>query len=44
MWPEDDLERGAYRRRLATYTREIDPGGAYPFFIFRQFDDVLVGA
>ena len=43
VWPEDDLERGAYRRRLAAYAREIDLGGAYPFFIFRTSDDALVG-
>jgi ribosomal-protein-alanine N-acetyltransferase len=43
VWPEDDLERGAFRRRLAAYAREIDLGGAYPFFIFRTSDDALVG-
>jgi ribosomal-protein-alanine N-acetyltransferase len=43
VWPEDDLERAAYRRRLATYTREMDAGSAYPFFIFRTRDDALVG-
>jgi ribosomal-protein-alanine N-acetyltransferase len=43
IWPEDDLERGAYRRRLATYAREMDAGTAYPFFIFRAADEALVG-
>ena len=43
VWPEDDLERGAYRRRLATYTREMEAGGAYPFYIFRTSDEALVG-
>ena len=43
VWPEDDLQRAAYRRRMATYAREIDAGGAYPFFIFRTSDDALVG-
>ena len=43
VWPEDDLERAAYRRRLATYAREMDAGSAYPFFIFRTRDDSLVG-
>lgn len=43
VWPEDDLERGAYRRRLATYAREMDAGAAYPFFIFRTSDGALVG-
>ena len=43
VWPEDDLERGAYRRRLATYAREMDAGAAYPFYVFRTSDDALVG-
>jgi len=43
-WPDDDLERGAFRRRLATYSREIDAGSAYPFFIFSAVDDTLAGA
>jgi ribosomal-protein-alanine N-acetyltransferase len=43
VWPEDDLERAAFRRRLAAYSRETDSGGAYPFFIFRQSDHALVG-
>ena len=43
VWPEDDLERGAYRRRLATYTRETEAGAAYPFYIFRTSDEALVG-
>ena len=44
LWPADDLERGAFRRRLATYSREIDAGTAYPFFIFDAADDRLTGA
>ncbi len=44
LWPSDDLERSAFRRRLATYSREIDAGTAYPFFIFDARDDRLTGA
>ena len=44
LWPADDLERGAFRRRLATYSREIDAGTAYPFFIFDADEDRLTGA
>ena len=44
LWAADDLERGAYRRRLAAYAREIDAGSAYPFFIFDAREDRLVGA
>jgi ribosomal-protein-alanine N-acetyltransferase len=43
VWPQDDLERGAYRRRLSIYQREIEAGGAFPFFIFRRPDGALVG-
>lgn len=42
-WPDDDLTRAAYKRRLAIYMREMEIGGAYPFFIFRDEDDALVG-
>lgn len=42
-WPSDDLSRAAFRRRLSAYTREMDAGSAYPFFVFRASDDALVG-
>jgi len=42
-WPADDLSRPAFRRRLSAYGRELDLGAAYPFFVFRARDDVLVG-
>lgn len=42
-WPEDDLTRAAYKRRLGIYAREIEIGGAYPFFILREEDQALVG-
>lgn len=42
-WPDDDLTRAAYRRRLAIYAREMESGGAWPFFIFRDEDEALVG-
>lgn len=43
-WPEDDLTRAAFRRRLAIYSREMDAGNAWPFFIFADEDQALVGA
>lgn len=43
-WPEDDLTRAAFRRRLAIYTREMDAGNAWPFFVFADADQALVGA
>jgi len=44
LWPEDDLTRAAFRRRLSLYEREMEAGTAWPFFIFRQEDEELVGA
>lgn len=41
-WPEDDLTRTAFRRRLAAYGRDIDLGLAYPFLVFLP-DGLLVG-
>jgi ribosomal-protein-alanine N-acetyltransferase len=42
-WPADDLSRGAFRRRLKRYAEDLRTDQAYPFFIFRAEDDVLVG-
>jgi ribosomal-protein-alanine N-acetyltransferase len=42
-WPSDDLARPAFRRRLAAYARDIETGQGYPFFVFREEDDALVG-
>lgn len=41
-WPADDLTRPAFRRRLGAYSRDIETGQGYPFFIFTE-DEVLVG-
>ena len=42
-WPADDLTRTAFRRRVRRYQTEIREDHAYPFFIFRQSDYVLLG-
>lgn len=42
-WPEDDLTRAAWRRRLASYARDIDLGAAFPFLVFRKSDGALTG-
>ena len=42
-WARDDLTRAAFRRRLKHYAREIREDQAYPFFIFRTGDEVLIG-
>jgi [ribosomal protein S5]-alanine N-acetyltransferase len=42
-WPADDLTRGAFRRRIRRYSEDQRSDLAYPFFIFRKSDQVLVG-
>ena len=42
-WPADDLTRAAYRRRLRRYAEDQRADLAYPFFLFRQRDNALVG-
>jgi ribosomal-protein-alanine N-acetyltransferase len=42
-WPADDLTRAAFRRRLRRYAEDQRNDLAYPFFLFRQQDNVLVG-
>ena len=42
-WPKDDLTRTAFRRRLRRYAQDIRDDQAYPFFVFRAPDDVLLG-
>ncbi len=44
IWPEDDLTRPAFKRRLSIYGREMEAGNAWPFFIFADSDQSLVGA
>ncbi|HEY0103492.1 MAG TPA: GNAT family protein [Brevundimonas sp.] len=43
-WPEDDLTRAAFKRRLSIYGREMEAGNAWPFFIFTEADRMLAGA
>jgi ribosomal-protein-alanine N-acetyltransferase len=42
-WPEDDLTRASFRRRIKRYHQEIDRDEAYPFLIFREVDGTLLG-
>jgi [ribosomal protein S5]-alanine N-acetyltransferase len=42
-WPDDDLTRGAWRRRLAGNAQDIERGVAYPFLIFRAADEAIIG-
>jgi ribosomal-protein-alanine N-acetyltransferase len=43
VWAADELSRAAFRRRLRRYQRETRGDLAYPFFVFRTGDNVLVG-
>lgn len=43
-WPQDDLTRAAFRRRLSIYQREVEAGNAHPYFIFADQGRTLVGA
>jgi [ribosomal protein S5]-alanine N-acetyltransferase len=42
-WPADDLTRAAFRRRIRRYSEDQRGDLAYPLFIFRKSDNVLVG-
>lgn len=42
-WPLDDLTRSAFRRRIRRYLQDIRDDAAYPFFVFRSCDNVLMG-
>ncbi len=43
IWPADDLTRGAFRRRLRRYARDMLRDEAYPLFLFRSADHQLIG-
>ena len=42
-WPTDDLTRASFRRRLKRQGTEIENDEAYPFLVFRDCDDALLG-
>jgi ribosomal-protein-alanine N-acetyltransferase len=42
-WPEDDLTRSAFRRRIRRYSEDIRTDQGYAFLLFRKTDGVLVG-
>ena len=42
-WPADDLTKSAFRRRLRRQAEEVERDEAYPFFIYRETDDRLLG-
>ena len=42
-WPDDELMKSAFRRRLRLYARAIRAEEAHPFFVIRQGDNRLLG-
>ena len=43
VWAEDELSRGAFRRRIKRYQKETRLDSAYVFFLFRESDNALMG-
>lgn len=43
VWPEDDLTRGAFRRRLKRYADDMRADQAYPFLLFEKNSNRLLG-
>ena len=43
IWPQDDLTRTAFRRRLMRYGRDLREGAAYPLFVFEAASDQILG-
>lgn len=42
-WPDDDLTRTSFKRRVRRYHQEIARDEAYPFFVFHQEGGPLLG-
>lgn len=42
-WPEDDLTRASFRRRLRRYAEDARCDQAYAFLLFRKDDNALLG-
>ena len=42
-WPDDDLTRSAYRRRIRRYAEDLRADQSYAFIIVRSSDNALVG-
>jgi ribosomal-protein-alanine N-acetyltransferase len=42
-WPADDLTRSSYRRRMRRYSEDQRNDLSYPYFIFSNADQKLVG-
>lgn len=43
VWPADDLTRASFRNRMRRYAEDLRTDQSYPFFLFRQHDNALMG-
>lgn len=43
VWPEDDLTRSAFRRRIRRYERDLHEESGYAFLIYRKSDRTMLG-
>ena len=43
MQPDTTGTRPAFRRRLSVYARDLELGQGFPFLVFRESDNQLVG-
>jgi [ribosomal protein S5]-alanine N-acetyltransferase len=43
VWADDELTKGAFRRRIKRYNKETRQDAAYVFFVLRKDDDALMG-
>jgi [ribosomal protein S5]-alanine N-acetyltransferase len=43
VWADDELSRGAFRRRIKRYQKETRLDSAYVFFVLRKHDNALIG-
>lgn len=43
LWSDDDLTRGAFRRRIRRYERDLHEEAGYAFLVFRKSDRVMLG-
>ncbi len=42
-WPENELEKSTFRRRLRRYAQDMKNDRAYPFFLFSKENGQLIG-
>lgn len=43
VWPDDDLTRSAFRRRIRRYERDLHEETGYAFLVFRKSDNAMLG-